>query len=134
MFGIALVYGAVGETSLAAIDDFLRRETLVAENYAYLLAGMALVIIGLGMGPAIKCVYRFREPLTPPGIKAIYAAGRAPMWWTPSFGHETDAVVWTAFVTGDAAIARYAKALDVLARTDMIVERRRGPAADTEDS
>jgi len=59
---------------------------------------------GLGMGPAIKCVYRFREPLTPPGIKAIYAAGRAPMWWTPSFGHETDAVVWTAFVTGDAAI------------------------------
>lgn len=59
---------------------------------------------GLGMGPAIKCVYRFREPLTPPGIKAIYAAGRAPMWWTPSFGHETDAVVWTAFVTGDAAM------------------------------
>jgi len=38
-----------------------------------------------------------------------------------------------AGVTGDAAIARYAKALDVLARTDMIVERRRGPA-DTEDS
>ncbi len=48
VFGIALVYGAVGETSLAASDDFLRRETLVAENYAYLLAGMALVIIGLG--------------------------------------------------------------------------------------
>jgi len=59
---------------------------------------------GLGMGPAVKCVYRFREPLTPPGIKAIYASGRAPMWWTPSFGHETDAVVWTAFVTGDAAM------------------------------
>lgn len=59
---------------------------------------------GLGMGPAIKCVYRFKEPLTPPGIKAIYASGRAPMWWTPSFGHETDAVVWTAFVTGDAAM------------------------------
>ncbi|MEV5414215.1 mycofactocin biosynthesis chaperone MftB [Thermopolyspora sp. NPDC052614] len=33
----------------------------------------------------------------------------------------------------DAATARYAKALDVLARTDMIVERRRGPA-ETEDS
>ncbi len=59
---------------------------------------------GLGMGPAIKCVYRFREPLTPPGVKAIYASGRAPMWWTPSFGHETDAVVWTAFVTGDGAV------------------------------
>lgn len=59
---------------------------------------------GLGMGPAVKCVYRFREPITPPGIKAIYASGRAPMWWTPSFGHETDAVVWTAFLTGDAAM------------------------------
>jgi NADH-quinone oxidoreductase subunit N len=48
VFGIALVYGAVGQTSLAAIDEFLRRETLVAENYAYLLAGTALVVIGLG--------------------------------------------------------------------------------------
>lgn len=66
---------------------------------------------GLGMGPAVKCVYRFREPLTPPGIKAIYAAGRVPMWWTPSFGHETDAVVWTAFLTGDAA-------MDLLRRGD----------------
>ncbi len=33
----------------------------------------------------------------------------------------------------DAATARDAKALDVLARTDMIVERRRGPA-ESEDS
>lgn len=66
--------------------------------------GKLTALRGLGMGPVVKCVYRFREPLTPPGIKAIYAAGRAPMWWTPSFGHETDAVVWTAFVTGDAAM------------------------------
>src|SRR5690606_15056266 len=59
---------------------------------------------GLGMGPVIKLIYRFGEALTPPEIKAVYAAGRAPMWWTPSFGHETDAHVWTAFVTGDGAI------------------------------
>jgi len=56
------------------------------------------------MGPVIKLVYRFGEPLTPPEIKAVYAAGRAPMWWTPSFGHETDAHVWTALVSGDGAI------------------------------
>lgn len=59
---------------------------------------------GLGMGPVIKLVYRFGERLTPPEIKAVYAAGRAPMWWTPSFGHETDAYVWTALVSGDGAI------------------------------
>ena len=59
---------------------------------------------GLGMGPVIKLIYRFGEALTPPEIKAVYAAGRAPMWWTPSFGHETDAHVWTALVTGDGAV------------------------------
>jgi len=59
---------------------------------------------GLGMGPVIKLIYRFGEVLTPPEIKAVYASGRAPMWWTPSFGHEADAHVWTAFVSGDGAI------------------------------
>lgn len=66
------------------------------------LKGEALA--GLGMGPVIKIVYRFAERLAPPEIQAVYAAGRAPMWWSPSSGHPTDAVVWTAFVSGDAAV------------------------------
>jgi len=56
------------------------------------------------MGPVVKIVYRFAERLAPPEIQAVYAAGPAPMWWSPSAAHETDAVVWTAFVSGDAAI------------------------------
>jgi NADH-quinone oxidoreductase subunit N len=48
VFGIALVYGAAGDTNLAAINEFLSRQTLVGENYAYLLAGTALVVVGLG--------------------------------------------------------------------------------------
>ena len=61
-------------------------------------------LAGLGMGPVIKIVYRFAERLAPPEIQAVYAAGRAPMWWSPSAGQPTDAVVWTAFVSGDAAV------------------------------
>ena len=61
-------------------------------------------LAGLGMGPVIKLVYRFAERLTPPEVQAVYAAGRAPMWWSPSAGNQTDAVVWTAFVSGDGAV------------------------------
>lgn len=65
----------------------------------------------LGMGPVAKLIYRFAEPLTPPEIKAVYAAGNPPMWWSPSAGQDTDAAVaaavatvWTAFVSGDGAV------------------------------
>lgn len=57
---------------------------------------------GLGMGPVAKFIYRFAEPLTPVEIQAIYAAGNPAMWWSPSAGHPTtEAVVWTALVSGD---------------------------------
>jgi len=61
-------------------------------------------LTGLGMGPVAKLIYRFAEHLTPPDIKAVYAAGNPPMWWSPSVGQETDATVWTAQVSGDGAV------------------------------
>jgi len=61
-------------------------------------------LAGLGMGPVIKIIYRFAERLAPPEVQAVYAAGRAPMWWSPSAGNQTEAVVWTAFVSGDGAV------------------------------
>ncbi len=60
-------------------------------------------INGLRMGPGIKLVYRFEQSIAPEGIMALYSAGTPPMWWSPSFGHETNQVVWTAFCTGDYA-------------------------------
>jgi NADH-quinone oxidoreductase subunit N len=48
VFGIGLVYGATGSANLAAINEFLSRQTLVAEDYTYLLAGTALIIVGFG--------------------------------------------------------------------------------------
>lgn len=66
--------------------------------------GKLAALGALGMGPVAKLIYRFAEPLTPPGIKAVYAAGNPPMWWSPSVGQDTDATVWTAFVSGDGAV------------------------------
>lgn len=60
-------------------------------------------IDNLRVGPVIKLVYCFAEPILPPEIMALYSAGVPPMWWSPSYGHETDKTVWTAFVSGDWA-------------------------------
>jgi monoamine oxidase len=62
-------------------------------------------LAGLGMGPVAKLVYRFAEPLTPDEIQAIYAAGNPPMWWSPSAAQpDTEAVVWSALVSGDGLV------------------------------
>lgn len=61
-------------------------------------------IDSLIMGPALKLIYRFAEPVLPEGIGALYSAINPPMWWSPSYGHdETDVTVMTAFITGDWA-------------------------------
>ncbi|MCY3867539.1 MAG: NAD(P)/FAD-dependent oxidoreductase [Chloroflexi bacterium] len=60
-------------------------------------------LAGLKMGPVMKLVYLFDEPLLEPSIGAIYAKGNPPMWWSPSLGRASCATVWTGFVTGDYA-------------------------------
>ena len=60
-------------------------------------------LAGLKMGPVMKMVYQFAEPILDPAIGAIYARGNPPMWWSPSLGRDDGAVVWTAFFTGDYA-------------------------------
>ncbi len=58
---------------------------------------------GLKMGPVMKLVYLFDEPLLASSIGAIYARGNPPMWWSPSLGREGGATVWTGFFSGDYA-------------------------------
>ena len=62
-------------------------------------------LAGLQMGPVIKLVYQFEEPILDRSIGAIYAKGNPPMWWSPSLGREDGATVWTGFLTGDYARA-----------------------------
>lgn len=59
-------------------------------------------IHALKMGPALKMVYRFREPIVPEGICAFYSALNPPMWWTPT-PEGISEQVWLAFATGDWA-------------------------------
>jgi monoamine oxidase len=59
-------------------------------------------ISALRMGPALKLVYRFREPILPQGIYAYYSPLNPPMWWSPTLG-EGENQVWMAFATGDWA-------------------------------
>ena len=61
-------------------------------------------LAGLRMGPVIKLIYRFAEPIVPQEIMAIYSRLNPPMWWSPSFGHDTQQHIWTAFVSGDGAM------------------------------
>lgn len=58
----------------------------------------------LRMGPVLKLIYRFDEPIMDDdSIMAVYSNLNPPMWWSPSFGHKTDEHIWTAFVSGDWA-------------------------------
>lgn len=57
------------------------------------------------MGPGLKIIYEFAEPITDEHIMAIYSAETPSMWWSPTVGHTTQTSVWTAFATGDYARA-----------------------------
>lgn len=58
---------------------------------------------GLQMGPVMKMIYQFDEPIIDTTIGAIYSRLNPPMWWSPSFTRDVDVQVWTAFVSGDWA-------------------------------
>ena len=83
LYGIALVYGATGTTSLAGIADFLSTHVLPSDGV--LLAGMALLVIGLG----------FKVAAVP------------FQWWTPDVyeGAPTPAVAFMAAVAKTAGFA-----------------------------
>jgi monoamine oxidase len=60
-------------------------------------------IQNLAMGPGIKMMYRFDEPVISPHIGVIYSALNPPMWWSPTFGRDLQYQIWTAFATGNWA-------------------------------
>jgi len=60
-------------------------------------------IESLTMGPAIKLLYRFAEPVFEPRFQAYYSAINPPMWWMMQSAFNSDATVVVAFATGDWA-------------------------------
>lgn len=63
-----------------------------------------VAIRDLAMGPGMKIVYIFEQPVLPDGIGALYSKHNPPMWWSPTFGqpHAKQHAI-TAFATGDWA-------------------------------
>jgi NADH-quinone oxidoreductase subunit N len=91
VFGIALLYGATGTSSLAGINEVLSRQTLVAESYTFLLAGAALGVVGFG-----------------------YKISMAPFhMWTPDV-YEGAPTPVTAFMSVGAKVAGFAALTRVL--------------------
>ena len=75
LYGIALTYGATGSTNLAEIARFLA-ENIITSN-GVLLAGMALLIVGLGFKVAAVPFHTW----TPD----VYQGSPTPAtaWWGP---------------------------------------------------
>jgi monoamine oxidase len=69
-------------------------------------------LAGLSMGPAMKLIYWFDQPVLPEGIGALYSALCPAMWWSPSAGRAVNGQAVTALATGD-----YSRALHTLGET-----------------
>lgn len=57
----------------------------------------------LRMGPVIKLVYAFDQPVVSGAIRAIYSPLNPPMWWSPTPESSDGAQVWMALASGDWA-------------------------------
>jgi NADH-quinone oxidoreductase subunit N len=89
LYGIALVYGATGTTSLPAIADFLSKNVLASDGI--LLAGMAFLLVGLG----------FKVSAVP------------FQWWTPDVYQGAPSPA-SAFLAAAAKTAGFAALLRIL--------------------
>lgn len=66
--------------------------------------GKRAALRGLWPAPVIKLVYVFDAPIAEAEVMAVFADRRPPMWWSPSWGRDTDTSVWIGFVSGAAAM------------------------------
>jgi monoamine oxidase len=61
-------------------------------------------MLDLNMGPGLKIIYVFDEPILPEGVGALYSKHNPPMWWSPTFGQENaQKFAITGFATGNWA-------------------------------
>lgn len=66
-------------------------------------------LAALQMGPVIKLIFYFTEPVFPEGTLAFYSAHNPPMWWTPNAGQSGTGYVISALASGDWARELLAK-------------------------
>jgi monoamine oxidase len=91
-----------GESAIITLPVGVLRSGAVTFAPA-LPASKQAAIDALRMGPGMKLVYWFAEPVLPAGIGALYSAGTPAMWWSPSAGRDVRGQAITALATGDYA-------------------------------
>ena len=125
LYGIALIYGATGSTSLSAIREFLDSAELTKD--ALLLTGIAMVLIGLGFKVAIV-PFHFWTPDVYQGsptpfvaymASAVKAAGFAALirvFYGALLSYQTD---WKPIIYGLAIATLVVGSLMAIVQTDV---------------
>jgi monoamine oxidase len=109
-----LEWSADGVRAITPSGTFEAEQVIITASLGVLQAGLiefvpALppeklhAIQALRMGPGIKLILKLNDHPVPRSIMAIYSDKNPPMWWSPSFGHDSDDIIWTALATGDHA-------------------------------
>jgi len=125
LYGIALVYGATGSTNIAEINAFLSENVL--ESTGLLLAGFALLLVGLGFKIAAvpfhvwtPDVYQGAPtPVTAFMASASKAAAFAALIRTFTVGFDLYAVDWTPIVWAIAVLTLLVGSILAIVQTDV---------------
>ena len=125
LYGIALVYGATGTTNLVEILDFLSTNVLV--DNGLLLAGMAMLLVGLGFKVAAAPFHSWTPDVyqgspTPvvaymaSGVKAAGFAGLVRVFY---LGFDTYRVDWQPIIYALAVLTLLVGAVMAVVQTDV---------------
>ena len=125
LYGIALVYGATGSTNIATINAFLSANVL--QSTGLLLAGFALLLVGLGFKVAAvpfhvwtPDVYQGAPtPVTAFMASASKAAAFAAVIRVFTVGFDVYAVDWTPIVWAMAVLTLLVGSILAIVQTDV---------------
>ncbi|GAB4436632.1 MAG: NADH-quinone oxidoreductase subunit N [Chloroflexi bacterium OHK40] len=127
VYGIALVYGATGTTSLAGIAEFLGRQTLVAEDQTLLLAGAGMVLIAFSFKTALVPFHMWTPDVyegSPTPVAAFMSVGTkgaalAALLRVLAFAFEGVQAYWLPVLAALAAITMVVGNLGALGQTNV---------------
>ncbi len=125
LYGVALIYGATGSTSLAAINDFLATNRLTDEGL--LLAGIGLLLVGFGFKVAAAPFHAWTPdvyqgsptPVVSFMASAVKAAGFAGLLRVVVVGFDTHRLDWQPIVYGLAVASLVVGAVLAVVQTDV---------------
>lgn len=125
LYGVALIYGATGSTSLAAINDFLAENRLTDEGL--LLAGIGLLLVGFGFKVAAAPFHAWAPdvyqgsptPVVSFMASAVKAAGFAGLLRVVVVAFDTHRLDWQPIVYGLAIASLVVGAVLAVVQTDV---------------